>query len=30
MPIYEFECNRCGNIFEQLIFPSDEQDKVIC
>jgi putative FmdB family regulatory protein len=30
MPIYEFKCNKCGNIFEHLIFPSDEEDKVIC
>lgn len=30
MPIYEFKCNRCGNIFEQLTFPSDEEDKVSC
>lgn len=30
MPIYEHKCNRCGNIFEQLTFPSDEEDKVSC
>ena len=30
MPIYEFKCNKCGNIFERLVFPSDGEDKVIC
>ena len=30
MPIYEFKCNRCGNIFEQLVFSSDGEDKPIC
>lgn len=30
MPIYEFKCNRCGSTFEQLMFPSDEEDNVIC
>jgi len=30
MPIYEFRCDKCGNVFEQLIFPSDEQENVIC
>ena len=24
MPIYEFECRKCGDKFEQLIFRSDE------
>jgi len=30
MPIYEFKCKKCGNIFEQLVFSSDRKDKVIC
>ncbi|MBW1766951.1 MAG: zinc ribbon domain-containing protein [Deltaproteobacteria bacterium] len=30
MPIYEFKCNKCGNIFEQLIFPSDGEGGFIC
>ena len=30
MPIYEFKCNKCGNIFEKLVFPSDRRGKVIC
>jgi len=30
MPIYEFKCKKCGNIFEQLVFSSNRKDKVIC
>jgi putative FmdB family regulatory protein len=30
MPIYEFKCKKCGNIFEQLVFSSDKKDKVVC
>jgi len=30
MPIYEFKCNKCGNVFEQLILSSDEEDKLTC
>jgi len=30
MPIYEFKCNKCGNTFEQLIFSSDEEEKLAC
>ncbi|NVM24622.1 MAG: zinc ribbon domain-containing protein [Desulfobacterales bacterium] len=30
MPIYEYQCNRCGNTFEQLVFSSDGEDKFIC
>ena len=30
MPIYEFKCNKCGNSFEQLIFSSDEEEKLAC
>jgi putative FmdB family regulatory protein len=30
MPIYEFKCNKCGAIFEQLVFPSDGEDNAIC
>ena len=30
MPIYEFKCNRCEKIFEQLIFSSDEEAKLAC
>lgn len=30
MPLYELKCNKCGNIFEQLVFPSDGENKFIC
>jgi putative FmdB family regulatory protein len=30
MPIYEFKCNKCEKIFEQLIFSSDEEEKLAC
>ena len=30
MPIFEFKCNRCGNIFEQLVFPSDGDGEFSC
>lgn len=30
MPLYEFRCNKCGNVFEQLIFSSDEEEKLAC
>ncbi|MBW2609056.1 MAG: zinc ribbon domain-containing protein [Deltaproteobacteria bacterium] len=30
MPIYEYRCNKCENAFEQLVFPSDNEDKFIC
>ena len=30
MPIYEFKCTECGNIFEFLCFRSDEEDKTTC
>ena len=29
MPIYEYECDRCGQCFEQLVFAYDEK-KVNC
>jgi putative FmdB family regulatory protein len=29
MPIYEFKCNSCGIIFEQLIF-HDSMENVLC
>ncbi|MBA2849627.1 zinc ribbon domain-containing protein [Thermosulfuriphilus ammonigenes] len=28
MPIYEFVCKKCGQIFERLVFSS--QEKVLC
>jgi len=30
MPLYEFRCKKCGNIFEQLILSSDEEDSLVC
>jgi putative FmdB family regulatory protein len=29
MPIYEYQCERCGHCFEQLIFERDDK-KVKC
>jgi putative FmdB family regulatory protein len=30
MPIYEFQCRKCGDTFEQLMFPSDPDDIAVC
>ena len=30
MPIYEFQCKKCGNLFEQLVFPSDKIEALLC
>ena len=30
MPIYEYKCNKCEKIFEQLLFPSDGDGKFDC
>ena len=30
MPIYEFRCKTCGNVFESLCFHSDGEDKCCC
>ena len=30
MPIYEFKCKICGNIFEYLCLRSDDKDHVVC
>ncbi|MGD2124574.1 MAG: zinc ribbon domain-containing protein [Desulfobacteraceae bacterium] len=30
MPIYEFQCNKCGKPFEQLVFPSDTEETFVC
>ncbi|MBW1765985.1 MAG: hypothetical protein JRJ65_02915 [Deltaproteobacteria bacterium] len=27
MPIYEYKCNKCGDNFEQIVFPSDDESK---
>jgi len=30
MPIYEFKCKKCSNIFEYLCFRTDDKDQVVC
>lgn len=30
MPIYEYKCNSCGNCFEQIVFPSDDENSFLC
>jgi len=30
MPIYEFQCKKCGKVFEQLMFPSDPEEIAVC
>jgi len=30
MPIYEYKCSECGNVFEHLSFRSDSEDSVQC
>jgi putative FmdB family regulatory protein len=30
MPIYEFQCKKCGLVFEQICFPSDESEALLC
>jgi len=30
MPIYEFKCKSCGNVFEFLCFRSNDKDEVVC
>jgi putative FmdB family regulatory protein len=30
MPIFEFRCKKCKNIFEELIFSSADQKKIAC
>ncbi|OPX40251.1 MAG: zinc ribbon domain-containing protein [Thermoplasmata archaeon] len=30
MPIYEFKCRKCGNIFERLCFASDDESDITC
>jgi putative FmdB family regulatory protein len=30
MPIYEFKCKKCGNVFEFLCFRSADSDAVTC
>lgn len=30
MPIYEYKCKKCGNIFETLTFSIQEKQPVFC
>lgn len=30
MPIFEYQCAKCGHTFEELVFNSDESDGVRC
>ncbi len=30
MPIYEFKCRKCKNIFENLVFSAAEERKLVC
>ncbi|MBW2615780.1 MAG: zinc ribbon domain-containing protein [Deltaproteobacteria bacterium] len=30
MPIYEFKCKKCGNVFEFLCFRSSDEDTATC
>ena len=30
MPIYEFQCKKCGNIFETLFYSLQEKREVVC
>ena len=30
MPIYEFKCKKCGNIFETLFYSLQEKRRVAC
>ena len=30
MPIFEFKCKKCKNIFEELIYSSAEEKKLVC
>ena len=30
MPIHEFKCRKCGNIFEYLCMRSDDREHVVC
>jgi putative FmdB family regulatory protein len=30
MPIYEFKCNKCGENFEEILFPSDDERNLRC
>ncbi|SLM28601.1 conserved hypothetical protein [Desulfamplus magnetovallimortis] len=30
MPIFEYQCEKCGKQFEKLIFAGDDKEKIVC
>ncbi len=30
MPIYEYQCKKCKNVFETLVLSADSSDKIVC
>ena len=30
MPIYEYKCEICGQVFEELVFSSEDEEKTRC
>jgi len=30
MPIYEYACGKCGNVFEELVFSASDEAGVVC
>lgn len=30
MPIYEYECGKCGHFFEKLVFARDKEEDIKC
>ncbi|HMP02373.1 MAG TPA: zinc ribbon domain-containing protein [Gemmatales bacterium] len=30
MPLYEFDCEHCGQVFEALVFPGEDAEQVAC
>jgi putative FmdB family regulatory protein len=30
MPIYEFRCNDCGHVFEELVLRASDQEDLAC
>ncbi len=30
MPIYEFQCEECGEVFEKLVLGKDTEEDIVC
>jgi len=30
MPIYEYKCDACGEVFERIVFASDKDEPIEC